>query len=40
MLKPETDLNKSTKYRKKMYLQHKKKQIMFDTNDLNKVGAL
>ena len=22
MLKPETDLNKSTKYRKKMYLQH------------------
>ncbi len=32
-------MNKS-RVQKKMYLQHKKEQIMFDTNDLNKAGAL
>jgi len=34
-VKPETDVKKSTEYRKNMYLQHKKDQIMFDDNDLN-----
>ena len=38
MLKPETDVNKSIKYREKVYLQYK--PLMIDTNNLYKAKAL